>query len=71
MTGYIQGQLNKRYANTKGGSLKNIGAHYDIVSERDSQSLLHLDRPANSSHNPIIIIIMTPPVQRHVRALPE
>ncbi|CAO1623907.1 unnamed protein product [Sympodiomycopsis kandeliae] len=30
VTGWIQGQLNKRYANTKGGSLKNIGAHYDI-----------------------------------------
>ncbi|CAO1632167.1 unnamed protein product [Parajaminaea phylloscopi] len=30
LTGWVQGQLNKRYANTKGGSLKNIGAHYDI-----------------------------------------
>lgn len=30
LTGWIQGQLNKRYANTRGGSLKNIGAHYDI-----------------------------------------
>lgn len=45
MTGYIQGQLNKRYANTKGGSLKNIGAHYDIVSweQMDSPALLYLD----------------------------
>ncbi len=30
VTSWIQGQLNKRYANTKSGSLKNIGAHYDI-----------------------------------------
>lgn len=30
--GKIQSILNRRYANTKVGSLKNIGAHYDIVS---------------------------------------
>lgn len=31
---WVQNVLNRRYANTRGGSLKNIGAHYDIVSSR-------------------------------------
>lgn len=39
LTGWIQGQLNKRYANTKGGSLKNIGAHYDISNAMYQQFL--------------------------------
>lgn len=30
LSSYIQSILNKRYANTKTGSLRNIGAHYDI-----------------------------------------
>jgi cyclopropane-fatty-acyl-phospholipid synthase len=30
LSSYISNQLNKRYANTKTGSLRNIGAHYDI-----------------------------------------
>ncbi|PWN39527.1 cyclopropane-fatty-acyl-phospholipid synthase [Ceraceosorus guamensis] len=30
VSSYIQGLLNRRYANTRAGSLSNIGAHYDI-----------------------------------------
>lgn len=30
MSSYVSNMLNKRYANTKTGSLRNIGAHYDI-----------------------------------------
>lgn len=30
LSSYVQSLLNRRYANTKTGSLRNIGAHYDI-----------------------------------------
>ncbi|CEH12534.1 hypothetical protein CBOM_00512 [Ceraceosorus bombacis] len=30
VSSYVQGLLNRRYANTRAGSLSNIGAHYDI-----------------------------------------
>lgn len=38
---YLQSVLNRRYANTKRGSLRNIGAHYDISNRMYEAFLSH------------------------------
>lgn len=42
LSSFIQSLLNRRYANTKAGSLRNIGAHYDI-SNRMYEAFLSRD----------------------------
>lgn len=70
----VQSILNRRYANTKVGSLKNIGAHYDIVSNRQRKSLpLSVtrswsasgpNRAGNVSNNQIILLDWIPDLSR-------
>lgn len=61
LTGWVQGQLNKRYANTKGGSLKNIGAHYDI-SNAMYERFLSRDMTYSCGIFPTLDADIAPPV---------
>ncbi|KDN42072.1 S-adenosyl-L-methionine-dependent methyltransferase [Tilletiaria anomala UBC 951] len=62
---WVQGQLNKRYANTRSGSLKNIGAHYDI-SNAMYAAFLSADMTYSSAVFPTLDADITGPLYRSV-----
>ena len=67
LTSWIQGQLNKRYANTRAGSLKNIGAHYDI-SNAMYEAFLSADMTYSSGVFPTLDADVTGPLLASVLA---
>lgn len=70
MSSYLQSILNKRYANTKSGSLRNIGAHYDI-SNRMYEAFLSRDMMYSCAVFPTLDADISGPLLESVRNLKD
>lgn len=66
LSGHIQSLLNRRYANTKAGSLRNIGAHYDI-SNRMYEAFLSRDMTYSCAVFPTLDADVTGPLLESVQ----